>query len=280
MHRRSAVPQLSEAMSWGALAVLVTNTVLLVAAPFPLPLRMMLAVFQGLLLVGVLEAVHQATHGNLFRQRWANKWVGTALALLILLHFVHYRFFHAFHHAHTATSRDPERALYQGSTKGAVAAWLAAPWSYLQFSLTVARDIHVSERQARACRINTFLLLFFVLAVIGLTVVWPKEMLLIYWLPLALFAWFDYPLNQAEHYGMVEIPEGTSPAEVTNDLILPSLFCWLFLFRNYHRVHHLAPRTPWHSSREAFLQAPGPKLRFGEFLARYLREGPRLWGVR
>ncbi len=275
-----SAPRVSDALSWGFLAILAANSVLIVMVPCPLALRLMLAVIQGLLFVGVLEAVHQATHENLFRQRWANKWVGTVLASLLMLHFVHYRFFHAYHHAHTATSQDPERALYQGSTARAATAWLLAPWSYLQFSLTVTRDQHVSERYSAACQTNAMILFAFVATVVGLTAIWSQESILAYWLPLALFAWFDYPLNQAEHYGMTEIPEGASPAAVTNDLILPSFFCWMFLFRNYHRVHHLAPKTPWHDAREVFFQGLGPQLSFGEFLAQYFKRGPRLWGVR
>jgi fatty acid desaturase len=275
-----SAPRVKDTLSWGFLVVLTTNSVLIVMAPWPLPFRLVQALIQGLLLVGVLEAVHQATHENLFRQRWANKWVGTALASLLMLHFVHYRFFHAYHHAHTATSNDPERALYQGSTVGAATAWLLAPWSYLQFSLTVMRDRHVSERHAAACRTNTVILLTFVATVVGLTAIWSEDVMLTYWLPLVLFAWFDYPLNQAEHYGMTVIPEGASPAAVTNDLILPTLFCWMFLFRNYHRVHHLAPRTPWHNARKIFLQGSGPQFNFDEFLAQYFKKGPRFWGER
>ncbi|MCW5257156.1 hypothetical protein D5038_12575 [Verminephrobacter aporrectodeae subsp. tuberculatae] len=279
MLRRTA-PQVSDVLSWGFLTVLATNSILMIAGPLNLPFRLVLASIQGLLLVGVLEAVHQATHENLFRQRWANKIIGTILASILLLHFIHFRFFHAYHHAHTATAQDPERVLYRDSTGSAVGSWLLAPWSYLQFSLAVGRDDHVSARQTTARRTNTAVLLVFVTTIVGLTAVWPEKVVLAYWLPLALFAWIDYPLNQAEHYGMTEIPEGASPKSVTNDLILPSLFCWMFLFRNYHRVHHLAPRTPWHEAREAILQGSDQQFRFGEFLAQYFRKGPRLWDVR
>lgn len=52
---------------------------------------------------------------------------------------------------------------------------------------------------------NSLLLGMFVVAICCLTVLFPMDMLMLYWGPLALFSWFDYLLNQAEHYGMREI---------------------------------------------------------------------------
>ncbi len=239
-----------------------------------------LSVLLGLLLVGALEAVHQATHNSLFSSRAANRWVGTALAMVLLINFVRYRAFHANHHAHTATPNDPERVLYEGEGQGPWLAWLLAPVFYLGFALAIERSPYVAMRLRGQARLNRILLLLFAAALIGLTVWQPRTLGLLYWLPLACFGWFDYLLNQAEHYGMRELAPGEDPADVTNNLLLPAPLSWLFLHRNLHRVHHVQPRTPWHLTARAYRAQGAPGLRFGDFFSRFFAEGPRRWGVR
>lgn len=248
--------------------------------PAPVAWKLPFVVVQGLLLVGALEAVHQATHENLFSARLANKWVGTALGLVLLLNFVRYRFFHAHHHAHTATARDPEKALYQAGGGNGLLAWLTAPWGYLQFAAVVLRSRYVGPRMQRAAAINSALLGAFVLAALALTLWQPVPMLLAYWLPLALYAWFDHLLNQAEHYGMQELPDGADASGSTNDLLLPQTLGLIFLYRNFHRVHHLRPKTPWYRSAHEYRQLDHAGLSWAEFFRNYMRHGTRLWGVR
>lgn len=107
--------------------------------------------FLGLLLVGALEAVHQATHGNLFGQQWANRWIGTSVALLLLLNFVRYRAFHAYHHAYAGTSSDPERALYLDANARSFRSLLLAPVGFLFFARTVQRSRYVAARLRGGC---------------------------------------------------------------------------------------------------------------------------------
>lgn len=245
-----------------------------------LPVRLALSVFLGLLLVGGLEAVHQATHGNLFGQQWANKWVGTSIALLLLLNFVRYRAFHAYHHAHTATRNDPERDLYLDGDARSLRSLILAPIGFLGFARTVQRSRYVAARLRVSAVHNSLLLGMFIIAMCSLTVFFPVDMVLVYWGPLALFAWLDYLLNQAEHYGMSELPAGADPAQATNNLLLPQPLAILFLYRNLHRVHHIAPKTLWHRTEAVFRTQGDPGMPFWPFFKRYMAEGPRLWGVR
>lgn len=258
---------------------LVSVVVTIVLVPFS-AVAVGLSVLLGLLLVGALEAVHQATHNSLFSSRVANRWVGTMLAMLLLINFVRYRAFHANHHAHTATPNDPERVLYEGEGQVPLLAWAMAPVFYLGFALTIERSSYVAMRLRGQARFNRILLILFAIALIALTVWQPLTLGLLYWLPLACFGWFDYLLNQAEHYGMRELKPGEDPAEVTNNLLLPAFLSWLFLHRNLHRVHHIQPRTPWHLTVRAYRDQGQLGMRFSDFFSRFLVEGPRLWGVR
>ena len=234
----------------------------------------------GMLLVGALEAVHQATHNNLFSMAWINQIIGTLLGLVLLLNFVRYKAFHANHHAHAATYLDPERVLYESNDTGSLVALLFAPLFYLGFALTIQRSDYVAKKRKGAASFNTALLLVFIVFVLALTVYIPETMLFMYWLPLALYAWLDFLLNQAEHYGMRELMPGEDPGKATNNLLLPKLLSVAFLYRNLHRVHHLEPRTPWHMTERVYIEQGEPGISFYTFFRRYLSEGPRLWGVR
>lgn len=242
--------------------------------------RILLSVLLALMMVGALEAVHQATHNNLFSKKWANKWVGTALAAILLINFVRYRAFHANHHGYTATKDDPERVLYLGPSHGAIVSWVLAPVFYLQFVQAIERSVYVAKHHVGSAHRNRILIIAFIGFVLVLSAWQPITMALLYWLPLGLFAWFDYLLNQAEHYGMKEIRLGDDPGEETNNLLLPTPLAWIFLYRNLHRVHHLEPRTPWHLTGRVYRQQGRPGLPFVVFMKRYLSEGPRLWGLR
>lgn len=242
--------------------------------------KILLSVSLSLLLVGALEAVHQATHNNLFSAQWANRWIGTLLALILLLNFVRYRAFHAYHHAHTATHNDPERVLYLDADARSLRSLLLAPIFFLSFALTIEKSKYVASRLRRSASINTLLLLAFIVGVIILTALMPQTMLFLYWVPLAFFAWFDFLLNQAEHYGMKEIQTGENLRQVTNNLLLPKPLALLFLYRNLHQVHHIEPRTLWHRSEVVYWEQGNEGITFWSFFRRYLAEGPRLWGVR
>jgi fatty acid desaturase len=242
--------------------------------------KLIFSLLLGMLLVGALEAVHQATHDNLFKFRGINSLVGTVLANILLLNFIRYRYFHAYHHAYAGTSKDPERSLYLNGGGNGLLALILAPFFYLGFAVTVLRSNSEKDNLHNKARFYTLMLVCFVAGVVGLTVWQPYEMLFVYWLPLVLFAWFDFLLNQAEHYGAPEISEDDDAGQVSNDLLLPKPLAIMFLYRNFHRVHHLVPQTAWYLSAEGYRQQDSKGLRFKDFLRRYFSEGPRLWGVR
>lgn len=245
-----------------------------------LTIRCVLSVTMGLLLVGGLEAVHQATHGNLFSAQLVNKYIGTVIALFLLLNFVRYRAFHANHHAHTATRSDPERMLYLNTDNSSLQALTLAPLGYVGFVRAVNASNYVSARLQVSAIYNSVLLAVFIGVIFILTALVPLTMFFVYWGPLALFTWFDFLLNQAEHYGMSEIKQGDDVALITNNLILPKPLAILFLYRNLHQVHHIAPKTPWHITEATFKEQGDRGIPFGLFFKRYMTEGPRLWGVR
>lgn len=242
--------------------------------------KVLFSILQGLLLVGVLEAVHQSTHQNFFTARWANKYVGMALGLGILIHFARYRFFHAHHHAYTATQLDPERSLYLGATKNGALSFVLAPYSYLLFAYIVFASRFVAYSHKKDERLNTILFVSFLAAMLVGSFWYPTLFLFHYWLPLFVFSWLDFLFNQAEHYGSKEISGDSDPIHVTNDLLLPRFISFLILFRTFHRVHHISPKTPWFLMPAEYKAIGLPGMPFKYFLRKYFQEGPRQWGIR
>ncbi|MFC3617272.1 hypothetical protein ACFOPS_02625 [Ralstonia solanacearum] len=76
----------------------------------------------------------------------------------------------------------------------------------------------------------------------------PQTVLFGYAVPLALFAWFDFVLTQAEHYQVDIVPAvptaaARPPGPLTLDIVLPLGLGWLTLHRPLHRVHHCHHRA-------------------------------------
>ncbi|MCY1285971.1 Fatty acid desaturase [compost metagenome] len=245
-----------------------------------------LSLLLGVLLVGGLEFLHQCTHNNAFKSRRANRVWGRFFAALLFMNFNSYKCFHIDHHKFTGKAKDPERALYEGGTS-AWSALLAAPLGYLQFAAAVGRYGGALKRAGKAdWRISEAVRLGYICGFLGVLLWRPWLAIHAQVIPFLVFAWIDHLFNQAEHYGCRSgLEEGVcaTPGEVSNDLLLPHWVGAVFLFRNLHRVHHLAPMTKWHQAPRVFASLPVDELRtlsFRRFLRRYFTEGARVWGIR
>lgn len=269
-------------------AVIALNliSIFTIANPY---MALVCAVIQGVLYVGVLEALHQATHGNLFTARWANRAVGMVLGALLFMPYTRYKFFHAYHHAYTATDLDPEKALYVSPMKGAFAPFILAPWGQVGFSsLVLKTNKYLKERYSSEDAVSIAFVFLCLGAFLACLAVDPWRAVCAFLIPFCVFAWADYLFNQAEHYN-IPILESERPEQATssNDLLLPRWLSVIFLNRNLHRVHHCFPKTPWYSAPAKFRQMQqegvglaSQTLSFGEFCKNYFNNGPRHWGVR
>jgi len=247
-----------------------------------------LSVMLGLLMVGGLEFLHQCTHNNTFASQRANRIWGRFFAALLFMNFDSYKRFHIDHHKFTCKAKDPERALYEGAA-GAWGALFSAPLGYIQFAAIVGRYGLVLRRSGKLdWWISEVVRLGYIGCFFAVLIWRPGLAIQAQLIPFLVFAWVDHLFNQAEHYGCdAGLDEGVclAPGEVSNDLMLPRWLAVLFLFRNLHRVHHLAPMTKWHQAPKVFAALPRPVddprvLTFSAFLRRYFAEGARVWGAR
>jgi fatty acid desaturase len=261
----------------------VTNTTL-IACSAQLWVRILLATLQAMLLAGCQEAKHQSVHGSFLTNRRANDIVGTLCASLFGVNFITYRYFHLKHHRAICTDSDPEGELYALSWRTRWI-WLLAPlelpWvayhiNRIAWSMVPAAQVK-ARRNALACMLGCGLLLAYCAWQAPQTILWA------YAIPLALHAWFDFLLTQAEHYGIAVSSSSfrRDPGAVTHDILLPFGLGWLNLHRSLHRVHHQHPGVRWHQAPARLRADPtASPVPLNRFVRRWLAEGPRLWQLR
>ena len=241
----------------------------------------LLAPLQALLLMGCQEAKHQAVHRKFLSHCTANDLVGTVCAAMFGVNFIAYRYFHCQHHRATCTDDDPEGRLYSLSWPTRWI-WLLAPLEVPLVAFFINKNAwamvpasqHASRRAATACMLMVAVLMGLLVWQAPLVALWA------YGIPLVLASWIDFPMTQAEHYGMGVRPSGSphDPGALTLDLILPAGMGWLILHRSLHRVHHCDPGLRWFRAparmRADPASAPVP---YAAFLRLWLAKGPRLW---
>jgi len=191
---------------------------------------------------------HDATHSAVFKNRRMNDWAGRVAMLLLEPgpFFQVFRFVHMKHHRFTNHSeKDPD--VYCGTGP----AWLLPfKWltlDYVYFKTYLASDVF-RKRPASERREFYIAALFAVSVVIGVTITgWLQYYLLLFFLPTRIAKFFiivafDFlPHYPHEAYAKEEPYRCTS-----NRVGLEWLLTPLFIFQNYHLVHHLYPAIPFY----------------------------------
>jgi len=240
-----------------------------------------LMLLQALLLTGCQEAKHLCAHGTFFNNRNLNDVVGSACAALVGQNFFAFRYFHLAHHCTPCTEADPEGPLYARSWRTRWI-WLLAPAEVPWVAWHLTRTGWPRVPRPRHLQRNAALVWLAVLAglvVLGLYYA-PRSIAFAYLIPLALSAWFDFILTQAEHYGVPIAPASRrrEQAAIANDIALPFGLGWLLLHRSLHRAHHREPALRWFEVPRAMrTDATACPIGYIAFARRWLTNGPRLW---
>lgn len=261
------------------IAVLI-NTILISIATDPWVVAL-LTLPQALLLTGCQEAKHLCAHGTFIGNRHLSDAIGTACAALIGQNFVAFRYFHLAHHPVPCTEADPEGHLYALSWRTRWI-WLLAPaeipWVAWHLSRTGWSMVPRAKRAQRNAAL-VWMAVFAILVAIGLCYA-PRTIAFAYLIPLALSAWFDFILTQAEHYGatIVQASRRHAQGSIANDIVLPFGLGWMLLHRTLHRVHHCQPALRWFEAPSRLKTDPtASPIGYIAFVRRWLRCGPRLW---
>ncbi|NUT89654.1 fatty acid desaturase [Pseudomonas corrugata] len=243
-----------------------------------------LVILQAVLMIGVQEIKHQGVHRQFLVGTRLNDAVGMLAAAMFGANFVGYRYFHLEHHRKTCQADDPEGLMYEQSWRTRLICLLGPVeqlWTTLSTNAISRR--YVPPREVWRWRRNNALLALFLAALaVGIHEA-PRQVLSAWLIPYCLFAWLDFWLTQAEHYGVAISAQGArrAPADITTDVYLPTWVSWLILHRSLHRTHHEAPATRWfhaHARSRVLAETrPGSAVGLRAFLATWMRFGPRLW---
>jgi beta-carotene hydroxylase len=206
---------------------------------------------------------HEAVHGNVHRVAgqpqsegtWLNNFVGAMAASALLHNFPMHQLSHLAHHAHTNDpKRDPDHWMaVRGWHRVTLRAFSLIAVHYVaEFQLCAQRKSDGKRRIVLGLLQN---LLWLALVAILATVYqpWPAlaATVLSAWLGSGFLAWaFDW----LPHYPHTSRERFTNTRTTQFAPGLNGLMTRIFLFQNYHHIHHLWPRVPFSAYQRVHVQ--------------------------
>jgi fatty acid desaturase len=196
--------------------------------------------------------MHEGVHGNLFRRRWLDRWVGFYMGAPSLFSVTAYRVSHTLHHRLNRTEGDPNEITNVSENPRILAltfyAWLCVGMiPYLvHVPLSALRNGRPDGR--RAVVIEHALLGGLYACVFWLAVRFGFVDAIVHcWLlPAIVAGLFGNVRGWAEHTMTVRGHPLTQTRTVTSKAIVSFFMCNL----NYHLEHHLHPGMPWYNLRK------------------------------
>ncbi|MFF9812347.1 fatty acid desaturase family protein [Streptomyces sp. NPDC014006] len=198
----------------------------------------------GTVLAGFLNAAHDCLHRSHLRSKRGNRVMGAVWSTPLLVNFSVYRYQHLVHHRFTAVEGDTESHRTYATVGGylyaltGIALWRHTLAGLLESSRGRFPASVNSAGRRREARQDDVAIACWLVLMAALTVVFPRELLFAYWLPL----YFSGPaiifLALPEHYGLYGSPEVTRNTRTVRSNPLARFLLWN---ANYHAEHHRYP---------------------------------------
>jgi beta-carotene hydroxylase len=204
--------------------------------------------------------LHEACHGNIAGKDsnflWLNNLVGYVCGAILLHEYKAFRFMHLTHHRDTNNPElDPDHwVAVQGPLKVLFRSLTIVWWYHQYFWKHIAFHAHIPGRRPLTIHIAVaYTILYsiaFWLSVFG----WWREVLALWIVPhilaSALIIYFFAYLTHKPH----EVHERYRDTNIfwVKGKILEPIVNWLYMFQNFHLVHHLFPRIPFYLYPNAF----------------------------
>jgi fatty acid desaturase len=230
--------------------------------------------------------MHEALHGNLFRDPFFDRWVGFALGVPTFFSSAAYKVTHLNHHRHTRSEKDMDEFSYSCRTRRQYLALFYA--SFLVGSLLYMCAVPVKayamaslKNRRRIVAEYSLMFLAYATAVSYATIMRHTEWLRWYWLaPIAVAVVLSNIRALAEHMGTSG--EGDAILK-TRTVTSNPLVSFLMLNLNYHLEHHLFPAIPWynlprvHQLLKPMYKARGAVVRksYAAFVIECFRQAPK-----
>ena len=257
-------------VAWPTIALLITayaifgaSTFAFVTGAFPL---LWAILFNALASYLAFTVAHDATHSAVSSNRNLNDWAGRASIILLEPgpFFSLFRFIHMQHHRHTNDeSKDPDAYCGTGPKWLLPFKWLTLDYAYFKHYLK--RDLF--GKRPKSERREFFIsMLLAASSITAVTLVgWLKYYLLLFFLPtriakLIIALAFDF----LPHYPHEATAKEDPYKSTSNRVGMEWLLTPLFVFQNYHLVHHLYPTVPFFryikvwNARKSYHEAKNP----------------------
>jgi fatty acid desaturase len=232
-------------LTLGAVGGFIASTALAVSGLFPWSAAIVVNVVCAF---ATFTPMHDASHKSVSRTRWVNELVGRVAAVPLVAPFTAFRHLHLEHHKHTnEPEHDPDFWSGRGPKWMLPLRWLTQDLHYyvLYFSHLGSRP-----RAERRETVITFALLY--AAATGFALTGYLVPVLLLWLvpariATALLAFsFDY-LPHRPHDTPAKVDRHRATRLFVDPWLTP-----LFLFQNFHLVHHLFPGVPFYRYRRVW----------------------------
>jgi ring-1,2-phenylacetyl-CoA epoxidase subunit PaaE len=227
----------------GGIALWIGSTAMALAKRWPWPISTLVNAIAAYLLFTV---AHDASHQSLSTSRGVNTALGRVGTLGFAPHvgFHSWRFIHLEHHRFVNDeARDPDHYTERGPAWQRPLRWLTVDLYYMRFYLPKLKSRPRSEQVELG---------FNWLLLVGTTVAAIvtgrfRKLLLFVFLPIRLsLMWLGYAFDYLPHHDLTTTARENNFKTTRNRVGLEPVLSPLMLYQNYHLVHHLHPRIPFH----------------------------------
>ena len=217
-------------------------------------------ILNTLILYADQTPLHEACHGNIAGREskwlWLNHLIGYACGTILLHEYKAFRYMHLAHHRDTNNPEiDPDH--WVAVHNPFLVAWRCLTivfWYHDYFWKHIAFHAHIPGMRPLTIHIASVYAIYYAIA-IGLSVMgYWREVLMLWIFPhilaSALIIYFFAYLTHKPH----EVHERYRDTNVfwVRGRIIEPVVNWLYLFQNFHLIHHLFPRIPFYLYGHAF----------------------------
>jgi beta-carotene hydroxylase len=217
-------------------------------------------ILNTLILYADQTPLHEACHGNIAgrdsRFVWLNHAIGIACGTILLHEYKAFRYMHLAHHRETNNPElDPDHWVAVNNPFLVLFRCLTIVLWYQQyFWKHIAFHAHIPGMRPLTIHIAIMHAIYYGIA-IGLSVMgYWREVLMLWIIPhilaSALIIYFFAYLTHKPH----EVHERYRDTNIfwVRGKIVEPMVNWLYMFQNFHLIHHLFPRIPFYKYKDAF----------------------------
>ena len=211
---------------------------------------------------------HDATHSAVSTNRYLNDWIGRVSTMLLepMPAFGVFRFVHMQHHKFTNNpEKDPDNYAGKGPVWLLPVKWATMDFAYFRFYLNPNVFLKRPKKERKEFYLGNVLAAGIIAAVVYGE--WLTYYLLLHFLPTRIIKTiitlaFDFLPHYPHQAKSPDAPYQSTSNRIGWEWLLTPLF----IYQNYHLVHHLYPTAPfyrnlklWHAKKE-FHEAQNPAL--------------------